>query len=161
MQKKIVIIQGSPRRNGNTRAVAAAAMEAAKECGSSVAEIDATRLEFKTPGCTGCQKCQKSGEFACVIGDQVAKSVADLPNYDVIVIATPLYWWSYSAQIKIFIDRMYSLCKFTEKGELRTPLAGKMLALMSTAGDVVENNLEILESQLKNPAKMLGCGFQS
>jgi multimeric flavodoxin WrbA len=161
MPKKILFIQGSPRKNGNTRAMAAIAMEAARAENAEVSEIDATALQFKVPGCIGCQKCQQSQKFACTIDDQVSRTVATLPDYDVIVMATPLYWWSFSAQIKILVDRVYSLIKFSEKGEMRTPLAGKVMALMATGGGPLENNLELLESQWKNPADMLGCSFLS
>jgi multimeric flavodoxin WrbA len=159
MIPKIVFVQGSPRPNGNTRVVAAAAMAAAREQGAEVVEIDAVRLEFKKPGCTGCQKCQQSESFVCTLGDQVAEVVATLPRYDVIVLATPIYWWSYTAQIKIFVDRMYSLSKFTEGGTIRTQLGGKTLALMATGGGPLEDNLKLLERQWKTPADMLGCAF--
>jgi len=161
MPRKIVFIQGSPRKNGNTRAVATMAIEAARENNADVVEIDATELEFKIPGCIGCRKCQQSEEFVCVIGDQVAQTVATLPEYDVIVMATPIYWYSYSAQIKILIDRMYSLSKYTKLGEIRTPLDGKIFALMATGGGPVENNLELLESQWRKPADRRGCSFFS
>lgn len=161
MSNKIVFIQGSPRKNGNTRVVSTVAMESAREHAAEVVEIDATNLDFKVPGCTGCQQCQQSKEFVCVIDDQVSQTVATLPEYDVIVMTTPLYWWSYSAQLKIFIDRMYSLVKFSDSGEIQTLLSGKTLALMATAGGPMENNLELLERQLKNPAYMLGCSFLS
>ena len=161
MPKKIVFVQVSPRRKGNTRAVAAVAMEAARQQGAEVTEIDATELKFKIPGCLGCQKCQQSEAFVCSIGDQLAQAVATLPEYDVIVLSTPLYWWSYSAQLKMFIDRMYSLCKFREEKGIRSLLTGKTLALIATSGGPLEDNLDLLERQLKNPADMLGCSFRS
>ncbi len=161
MPNKIVFIQGSPRKKGNTRSVAAIAMEAALEAGSAVTEIDATKLEFKQPGCIGCQKCQASEKFECSIGDEVGRTVATIPQYDAVVMATPLYWWSFSAQLKIFIDRMYSLSKFTDSWEVRSALSGKTLALLATAGGSIENNLELLERQWKNPADILGCRFLS
>jgi multimeric flavodoxin WrbA len=161
MPKKIVFVQGSPRKKGNTRAVAAAAMEAARSRGADVAEIDATQLNFKKPGCTGCQKCQQSEAFVCTIDDELTQAVASLPGYDVIVMATPLYWWSFSAQIKMFIDRMYSLTKFTDSGDVRSAITGRALALMATAGGPLEDNLELLERQWKNPAEVLGCPFFS
>ncbi len=141
--------------------MSALAMDAARGQGAEVAEIDALTLEFKTPGCTGCQKCQQSDKFECIIKDEVTRAVASLPEFDVIVFATPLYWWSYTAQIKILIDRIYSLSKFSSSGELRTRLAGKTLALLATGGGPLEDNLDILESQLRNPAGMLGCEFVS
>lgn len=159
--KKIICIHGGPRKNGNTRAVTALAMDAARRQQAEIVDIDATTLDFKVPGCLGCHKCQKSEEFLCSLGDQVAQTVATLPAYDVIVLSTPLYWWSFAAQLKIFIDRMYSLCKFGEDGKYRMALAGRKLALIATAGGPMENNLELLEMQWRIPAEMMGCSFES
>ena len=161
MAKKIVFIQGAPRKNGNTRAMTDLAMKAAQEAGAEVALIDATELEFKVPGCLGCQKCQESEDFVCSLGDEVAGAVAKLPGFDVIVLASPLYWWSYTAQLKIVIDRMYSLSKFREETGIRSVLAGKTLALLATAGGPLADNLDLLERQWRNPAEMLDCSFLS
>jgi multimeric flavodoxin WrbA len=161
MSKKIVFIHGGPRKNGNTRAMAAIAIDAARENNGEVFEIDATRLEFKEPGCISCYKCKQSEKFLCAIDDQVSLTVATLPDYDVIVMATPIYWWSYPAQLKIFIDRMYSLFKYSESGEIKTCLAGKTFALLATGGGSLEDNLELLERQWKSPADMGGFKFFS
>jgi multimeric flavodoxin WrbA len=161
MSNRIIFVQGSPRKNGNTRAVTTIAMAAAKENGAEVNEIDVIRLDFKEPGCIGCQKCQQSEAFACAFNDEVAQNVATLPEYNVIVLASPLYWWSYSAQLKIFIDRMYSLSKISGPDNYQSMLAGKTLALLATAGGPIEDNLELLEYQWKKPADMLGCLFLS
>ncbi|MBT8341764.1 MAG: flavodoxin family protein [Desulfatitalea sp.] len=161
MSNKIAFIQGSPRKNGNTRAITAIAIASAKEEGAKVTEIDVTNLNFKEPGCVGCQKCQQSQEYVCAFNDDIAKSVATLPDYNVIVLATPLYWWSYSAQLKIYIDRMYSLSKISDLENYQSLLAGKTLALLATAGGPFEDNLELLEYQWKKPANMLGCLFVS
>jgi multimeric flavodoxin WrbA len=105
MSQKIVFIQGSPRKNGNTRAMAAVAMDAARSRGAVVNEIDVTGLEFRHPGCLSCQKCQQAGAFACAVGDGVAEAVATVPENDVIVVATPLYGWSFSAEIPEAVAR--------------------------------------------------------
>ena len=160
MANKIVFIHGGPRKKGNTRAAAKIAIDAAKEQGAEVIEIDVTTLSFKEPGCISCYKCQNSDEYRCALNDEVAEKVAGLPEYDVIVLATPLYWWSYTAQLKIFIDRMYSLSKVAAK-DYKSALAGKKLGLLATAGGQYENNLELLEAQWKKPADMLGCKFIS
>jgi multimeric flavodoxin WrbA len=65
-------------KNGNTRAVTAIVMAAAKESGAEVSEIDFINLDFKAPGCVGCQKCQHSEAFACAFNDKVAQNVATL-----------------------------------------------------------------------------------
>ena len=161
MSKKIVVVQGSPRKNGNTRAMAAVAMASAKENGAEVTEIDAVDLHFKEPGCLGCQKCQESDKYQCVLNDEVAQKVASLSEYDTIVLSTPIYWWSYPAQLKIFIDRMYSLSKLTDPENYSSALAGKTLGILATGGGGLEDNLTLLEAQWKNPADMLGSRFIS
>lgn len=161
MSKKIVFIQGSPRKNGNTRLVAKIAAQAAQDMSAEVAEIDATELEFKIPGCASCGKCHQSDEFLCAVGDQLAQTVAALIQYDVIAIATPTYWMSYTAQLKMLIDRMGSLMKFTDTGNILTPLAGKVMAMMATGNGGMENNLSLLERQWKSVADMLSCQFHS
>jgi len=72
-----------------------------------------------------------------------------------------VYWWSYSAQLKMFIDRMYSLSKPGEGQSIRSAMSGKTLALIATAGGPIEDNLEVLECQWRNPAARLGCSFAS
>jgi multimeric flavodoxin WrbA len=159
MPHKIIFVQGSPRKNGNTRAVSEIVMTSAAANGAEVAQIDVTQLAFKEPGCVGCQKCQQSKEFICAFNDDLARNVARLPEYDVIVLATPLYWWSYSAQLKIFIDRMYSLSKIADPANFQSLLTGKTMALIATAGGPIEDNLELLVHQWKKPADLLGCSF--
>ena len=161
MSKKIVFIHGSPRKNGNTRAISSIAVQAALDKKADVVEIDATKLAFEIPGCISCMKCHQSDEFGCVIGDQLAQTVATLIKYDVIVVATPTYWMSYTAQIKMLIDRMGSLIKFTESGEIQTPLAGKVMAILATGNAGLENNLDLLEHQWKSVADMMSCQFNS
>ncbi len=161
MSKKIVVVHGSPRKNGNTRAMAAVAIEAARETGADVTEIDAVGLKFKEPGCLGCQKCQESDKYQCVLNDEVAQKVATLSGYDAIILATPIYWWSYPAQLKIFIDRIYSLSKLTDPKNYSSALAGKTLGILATGGGGLENNLNLLEAQWKNPADMLQTRFIS
>ena len=161
MANKIVVIHGSPRKNGNTHAVATFAIEAARGQNAEVVEIDATLLKFNKPGCIDCQKCQHSEEFVCTIADQLGQAVATLPKYDVIVMATPIYWFGFSAQIKMFIDRMNSLIKIIDPNNFRTPLIGKTFALIATGALPLENNLEVLDIQWKNSATLLGCSYLS
>lgn len=161
MSKKVVFIHGSPRPNGNTRGLAGSAMRALAELGIESGEIDAPRLKAKHPGCIACYKCQASPEYGCHMGDGIADAVAALPEYDAIVLATPVYWFSYPAQVKAFIDRMFSLIKFGENHEIFSPLAGKPLGLLATGGGVLEENLEVLETLWRIPAKRIGSPFLS
>jgi len=160
MGRKIVIVHGGPRKMGNTRAITKIAIESAREHGAKVDEIDAINLTFKAPGCIACFKCQESDQYKCIIDDEVAAKVAALPLYDVITLSAPIYWWSYPAQLKIFIDRIFSLVKL-QGNEHRSALSGKTMALIATGGGELENNLNLLEAQWRNPADMMGCKFIS
>ena len=160
MGKKIVIVHGGPRKKGNTREVTKIAIDSARDHGATVDEIDAINLTFKVPGCIACFKCQKSDKYRCAIDDEVAAKVATLPEYDVIVLSAPIYWWSYPAQLKIFIDRIFSLVKLHGE-EHKSALSGKTMALIATGGGELEDNLNLLEAQWRNPADMLGSKFMS
>ena len=160
MGKKILFISGSPRQGSNTRIVMRRALEAARAAGAETAEIDAAKLGHRVAGCSGCLGCKRSGEFRCVIGDEVAQTVERLPEYDVVVFATPLYWLSWPAQLKILIDRMYSLIRFDREG-ITSPLKGKTLALIATGGGGNAGNLELLEEQFLCITKIIGARFKS
>ncbi|MFP5240411.1 MAG: flavodoxin family protein [Acidobacteriota bacterium] len=161
MSKKVVFIHGSPRRKGNTLALAGVAREALAESGIASDVIDAARLEFKHPGCIACHKCQQSPEYGCHIEDELARAVKSLAEYDAVVLATPIYWFSYPAQVKMLIDRVFSLVKFGQNHEFFSPLSGKPWGLLATGGGQLENNLLELEKQWRIPAGLLGCEFVS
>lgn len=161
MSRKIVFIHGSPRRKGNTLALARAAMDRLEELGVASHVIDAPRLEFKHPGCIACYKCQQSQDYGCHVDDELARAVATLPDYDAVVLATPVYWFSFPAQVKLFIDRMFSLIKFAPDRSHISPLAGKPLALLATGGGVEEDNMEHLDRLWSVPARRLGVPYLS
>lgn len=156
-----MFVHGSPRKNGNTKVVTMAAMEAAKEVNAKVSEINAISLDHKKPGCTGCEGCDRADQYKCVVKDDVTKAVASLADYDVICFAAPVYIWSFPAQLKIFIDRMYSLLKFTESGDVESNLAGKTIGLLTTAGGSYSSNIQLVEQQLKQFSDVLGCIFMT
>lgn len=161
MSKKILFIYGSPLKKGSTWSIAQISLKEVKNRGGDIYEIDATKLKFQIPGCTACMQCHQSDDFGCVVDDQLTETVAALIDYEVIVLVTPTYWMSYPAQIKMLIDRMGSLIKFTEAGEVRTPLFGKVFSLITTGNGGLENNLELVEQQWRNVAHMFSCDFYS
>jgi multimeric flavodoxin WrbA len=161
MSKTILFLHGSPRPRGNTRAAAKIAMEELASLGITVDDVETAKLTFKHPGCVSCYQCQQSEAYGCHLDDAVAKVVGSMPDYDALVLATPLYWFSFPAQIKIVIDRMFSLIKFTANGGVTSPLAGKPMGLLATAGGGIESNLALLEAQWKIPAEKMGSPFCS
>ena len=104
MSCKVLVVTGSPRVGGNSDTLAEAFIEGAKSAGCEVRRIDAGRA--KIAGCLGCNYCF-SHEGVCVQQDDMQQFYPDLHWADVLVYATPLYCFTYPAQLKAFQDRMF------------------------------------------------------
>ncbi len=101
MDKNILVISTSPRRRGNSEALADAFIRGAREAGNRVQKIS---LYDKTIGfCQGCLACQKTQR--CVIHDDAGDIVQNMLTADVIVFATPIYYYEMSGQMKTMLDR--------------------------------------------------------
>lgn len=103
--KKLLIITGSPRRRGNTSILCDEFARGAAEAGHTVERIDAARLNIK--GCLGCNVClQNNGN--CVQNDDIKIIRDKMVSADVIVLASPIYFYTMPAQLKALIDRTYN-----------------------------------------------------
>lgn len=105
MSKKIVVITGSPRKNGNSFAMTDAFIEAAKAKGHTITRFDAAMK--KVSGCHACETCFSTGK-ACTFDDDFNMIAPAILEADAIVFTMPVYWYSIPAQIKGVIDRIYS-----------------------------------------------------
>ena len=108
MSKNVLIISGSPRRGGNSETLCDQFAAGAKEAGNDVEKI--VLREKKIGYCTGCSACEKSG--VCVQKDDMAELLEKMIAADVIVLATPVYFYTMDAQIKTMIDR--TVARYTE-----------------------------------------------
>ncbi|MDD5130929.1 MAG: flavodoxin family protein, partial [Candidatus Omnitrophica bacterium] len=134
MSKKILIISGSPKQKGNTAHLVKWFCQGAHAKGSQIDVVNAATLKYKSTGCISCRQCQKIKEYACVIKDEARPVLAKMALVDVIVMATPLYFYAASAQLKLIMDRMFSLYKWDNKANtMTTPLEGKTLVLLASA----------------------------
>ena len=106
MGKKIVVITGSPRKNGNSFAMTDAFIKAAEAKGHSVTRFDAAMK--KIGGCRACETCYSTGK-ACSFDDDFNQIAPAILEADAIVFTMPVYWYSIPAQIKGVIDRIFSL----------------------------------------------------
>ena len=104
---KIVVITGSPRRNGNSFAMTDAFIKAAEAKGHTVTRFDAALKSVG--GCRACQTCFKTGK-ACSFDDDFNTIAPHILEADAVVFTTPVYWYSFPAQIKGVIDRLFSFC---------------------------------------------------
>ncbi len=109
MSKKVLILSGSPRKCGNSDILCDEFMRGAMESGNEVEKIRVS--EKKIGYCMGCYYCANhNGE--CAIKDDMAEIMEKLINADVIVLASPVYFYSIDAQLKAVIDR--TVCRWTE-----------------------------------------------
>ena len=101
MNKKVLIISSSPRKGGNSETLAAAFAKGAREAGN---QVETVYLREKQVGfCKGCLVCLKLGH--CVIQDDAVEIAAKMHDADVLVFATPVYYYCVSGQLKTMLDR--------------------------------------------------------
>lgn len=102
MSKKVLILSGSPRKGGNSDLLCDEFMRGALESGNEVEKI---RIAEKKVGyCTGCYYCASHGG-KCAIRDDMSEILQKMIDADVIVLASPVYFYSIDAQLKAVIDR--------------------------------------------------------
>ena len=101
----IVVLSGSPRKGANTDTMVQAFAEAAREAGHAVEVVPVAHK--KIAGCLGCKYCF-THEGACVQKDDMAGVIEVLRGADMVVFASPIYWFDITAQEKAAIDRMYA-----------------------------------------------------
>lgn len=107
MGKKVVILNGSPRRAGNTAALAAEFTRGAEEAGNTVVEFFLDSMDIH--GCKGCFGGHSSRECPCAQKDDMDEIYPAVKECDVVVLATPLYYWNMSGQLRTAVDRLFAL----------------------------------------------------
>lgn len=101
MSKNVLIISSSPRKDGNSEALAASFAKGVQDSGN---HVETVYLREKQIGfCKGCLACLKLGH--CVIKDDAVEIAAKMHDADVLVFATPVYYYSVSGQLKTMLDR--------------------------------------------------------
>jgi multimeric flavodoxin WrbA len=161
MSKKIMILCGSPRKKGNTNRLVAWLAASLDSADAEVEVVDAARLKYKSYGCIACMKCQKSDKYECTVDDEAMPILARMPLFDAIVMATPVYWFAPSAQLKVFADRMFSLIKLDpDSGDTVHPMEGKTLALVATGGGDLESGLNCVDLTFRTAAKFMNMKYE-
>lgn len=157
MSKKIVILNGSPRKYGNTAALVSTFAKGAKEAGNQVTEFFLDQMNIN--GCKGCFGGSKNPEHPCVQRDDMDQIYPAYKTPDIIVLATPLYYWSISGQLKCAFDRLFAVAECDP--DYRNPKK-ECILLMAAEGNGFEETLywyDHLEKHLgwKSIGKVL-CG---
>jgi multimeric flavodoxin WrbA len=137
----ITTILGSAKKKGNTATVLGWVEEEVKSMGH---DVDRIYLNNKTiNGCLGCDKCgENPDEIACVQKDDAIHIMEQMIASDVILFASPIYFWGFSAQTKALIDRGYSLVTNYQRPGHTSLLEDKRIGLLVTGEDPYENNAE-------------------
>lgn len=128
----VLIINGSPRKNGNTAEVLKPFISRLSGLGANVECIHL--CDYKVNPCLGCYHCQNiQGEYGCVQTDDAEAIFQCMAKADLLVLASPIYTWYCTAQMKALLDRHYGLNKYygSAEGQLIPKLS---VALVTTHG---------------------------
>ena len=124
---KILSMLASPNKNGNTSLLLEEYIKGVRESHAE-AEISEVFLHQKDiQACRGCNGCKRLDNKQCVIEDDMQPYYQDVEEANVLLFATPVYWYNMTAQLKTFIDRLYAM-------DFNNFPANKKLVLLSTYG---------------------------
>lgn len=123
---KVIGFAGSPRIGGNSDLLLDRCLAGAAAEGAEVEKVYLDRLQIGP--CRACDACRQPGSTGCVFQDDMAALYPKLAAADVWVLATPVYWWGPTAQLKLMVDRWYGLYRHSD-------LTQKRAALIITMGD--------------------------
>jgi len=105
--RRVLILAASPRNNGNSTILASKAAEGVKAAGG---EADLVPIgKMKIAPCNACDACRAKPEAGCVIKDDMQPLYQKVRDAQAVIFATPVYWFNVSAQMKLFIDRLYTV----------------------------------------------------
>lgn len=104
---KVLILNGSPRKNGTTSAMIASFSEGAESAGH---EVDIVHVcHKKIAGCLACEYCHTKDKRHCIQNDDMQEVYLLLDQADMIILASPIYYHSFSGQLQCAINRIYAL----------------------------------------------------
>lgn len=155
----VLILMGSPRKQGNT----AALLESfCQELTANGAETKVIRLyEREIHPCVACRTCQKNWDaFGCAIEDDLQEIAENVLESDLIVLATPIYSWYCTPPMKAVLDRLvYGMNKYYggEKGP--SLWVGKSLALLMTCGYRPEKGCDLFEEGVRRYCRHSGLKY--
>ena len=142
MSKKVVIISSSPRKGQNSDTLCDEFLRGTQDAGHEVVKYFLEDIEFSS--CKACYKC-KTPEMKCFQDDGIAEILDDMMDADVIVYATPVYYFEMCGTLKMFFDRCYPIFRHLENKDFYI-----ILAAGSSCGDAL-TGLKSFIGFAKNP----------
>ncbi len=138
---RITSLLGSAKKKGNTATVLGWVEEELKASGHDVERIYLHSKSIK--GCMGCAKCRENAEeIACVQKDDATDILEQMIASDVVLFASPIYFWGFTAQLKVLIDRGFALVTNYHQPGHTSLMEGKRIGLLVTGAGVYEQNAE-------------------
>lgn len=137
---KIGAFMGSPHKSGNTALLLNKFLKGISD-NHKVTIANIFLQEYKISPCMACNYCKREGE--CIQKDDMVNLYDVFKQSDILVFATPIYWWSMSAQLKTFIDRTYALKEKDRQGK-------KAYLLMTYGGAMPNSGPELTEKMFKD-----------
>jgi len=120
---KVIVILGSPRWNGNSEILANKAIEGATTTGGSCKVFHLNSMKISP--CQACDYCRNNSGKLCKLNDNMQQIYPELIEADALLLASPIYMFHISAQLKLFMDRCYACSD---------DLAGKRIGILLTYG---------------------------
>lgn len=139
MGKRILVLNGSPRAKGNTAALIREFVAGAETAGHDVVRFDLDAMDIH--GCKGCLAGGKNPQSPCVQKDGMEKIYPEYRAADVVVFASPMYYWGVSGQLKCALDRLFAVTE--SDPNWATPKKDAVL-LMAAEGEGAENDAPVL-----------------
>ena len=155
----VLILMGSPRKEGNTAALLQPFCE---ELAAAGAETETVRLyDRDIRPCMACRACQKDwGGFGCAQKDDAAELFENVLHCDLLVLATPIYAWYCTPPMKALLDRLvYGMNKFYGEEKGPSLWQGKAVALLTSCGYRPEKGSDLFEEGMRRYCKHSGLTF--
>jgi multimeric flavodoxin WrbA len=151
---RVMVINGGPRRAGNTTKVLG---WLASDLADGGHDVDAVHLaDQEIRGCISCFGCKREGTgFNCILKDDGTDLLSRIKAADATVLGAPLYFWEFPAKMKALIDRCFCLAAGYGSDEHRSALDGKALALTVTCGGPMEGNADLIVEAYQRIAAFL------
>jgi multimeric flavodoxin WrbA len=152
---KVLALSSSPRKDGNSRLLAQAVLDGAASRGHEVEIVDLCDVVKAPLG--DCRTCRRS-DGRCSIDDEYEDLLLrQVLSADALVLATPLYWYGISGQLKIFIDRIFchSKADFPAHEDVKRRIMNKRLAIVITAEETYPGATVGVNAQMQELARYL------
>ena len=153
---KVCALFGGPHKTGNTATLLEEVLKGARSAGHATQRLDVADLDIRP--CRGCMACKGPEANGCIQKDDMARVHAAVGEADVLILASPMYWWNLTGPLKNTVDRFFALPFATGGGQ--GAFAGKKLLLVMTSGQpAASDGREGLELVCKSMCAFTGMDW--